>query len=105
MLVLTRKTNEEIIIGHDVRITIVEVAPGRVKIGITAPRHVKVDRAEIHELKKAEQEPAGAQVLPHINRIAEKLPPADTPTVVGAQPAPLPGGIGGVRPVTRRKPR
>ncbi|MEO2087999.1 MAG: carbon storage regulator [Gemmataceae bacterium] len=105
MLVLTRKTNEEIIIGHDIRITIVEVAPGRVKIGITAPRHVKVDRAEIHELKKAEQETVVAQVPPLVNRIAEKLPPADTPTVVGTQPAPLPGAIGGVRPVTRRKPR
>ena len=105
MLVLTRKTNEEIIIGHDVRITIVEVAPGRVKIGITAPRHVKVDRAEIHELKKAEQEPAGAQVPPHVNRIAEKLPAVDTPTVVAPQPAPLPNRIDGVRPLSRRKPR
>lgn len=105
MLVLTRKTNEEIVIGHDVRITIVEVAPGRVKIGITAPRHVKVDRAEIHELKKAEQVPPAAQVPPIVNRIAEKLPAADTPTVVTPQSAPLPNRIDGVRPVTRRKPR
>lgn len=105
MLVLTRKTNEEIVIGHDVRITIVEVAPGRVKIGITAPRHVKVDRAEIHAMKQATDVAAASQPAAVVNRIAEKLPAADTPTVVTPPAAPLANRIDGVRPVTRRKPR
>jgi len=40
MLVLTRKLNESIIIGDDVRITIVEVKGDQIKLGITAPRQV-----------------------------------------------------------------
>jgi carbon storage regulator len=76
MLVLTRKMNEEIIIGSDIRITVVEVAPGRVKLGISAPRHVRVDRAEIHEKKLGEQETAvqQADVPVVVNRVAEMLP-------------------------------
>lgn len=49
MLVLTRQVNEEIIIGDDVRITIVSVSGGQVKIGITAPRGVAVHRKEVYD--------------------------------------------------------
>lgn len=55
MLVLTRKINESIVIGDNVRVTIVEVAPGRVKIGVEAPKSVRVDRSEVHEKKQSEQ--------------------------------------------------
>jgi carbon storage regulator len=79
MLVLTRKVNEEIVIGNDIRITIVEVAPGRVKIGIQAPRSVPVDRGEIHEQKQAE----AVQKPVVVNRIADVLPvTSTTPPVV-----------------------
>lgn len=47
MLVLTRKTGEEIIIGDDIRITVTSIGEGRVKIGISAPPSIKVNRAEI----------------------------------------------------------
>ena len=84
MLVLTRKTNEEIIIGDNIRITIVEVAPGRVKIGVDAPKSVRVDRAEVHEKKMQEAaEATPVAVATVTNRIAEQLPPtADSPTAV-----------------------
>ncbi len=49
MLVLTRRPGESIVIAGDITITIVQVGPGRVKIGIDAPSHVRVDRQEIHE--------------------------------------------------------
>ena len=49
MLVLTRQVNEEIIIGDDIRITIVAVSGGQVKVGITAPKGVAVHRKEVHE--------------------------------------------------------
>ncbi len=47
MLVLTRKTGEEIIIDGDIRITVTSIGEGRVKIGVAAPSHIKVDRAEV----------------------------------------------------------
>lgn len=37
MLVLTRRVGEEIVIGGTVRVTIVSMQNGRVKVGITAP--------------------------------------------------------------------
>ena len=49
MLVLTRRVGEQIVIGDDIRLTIVAITGDRVCIGITAPRETVVDRQEIHE--------------------------------------------------------
>ena len=49
MLVLTRRPNESIVIANNIKITVVSVGPGRVKLGIEAPSNVRVDRQEIHE--------------------------------------------------------
>ncbi|HMD01947.1 MAG TPA: carbon storage regulator CsrA [Candidatus Baltobacteraceae bacterium] len=49
MLVLTRKPNQAIVIGDDVRIVIVSVDRDQVRLGIEAPREVTVHRAEIYE--------------------------------------------------------
>jgi carbon storage regulator len=47
MLVLTRKTGESIILADNIRITVTSCGDGRVKLGVEAPRDVRVDRAEI----------------------------------------------------------
>jgi carbon storage regulator len=47
MLVLARKQNEAIRVGDEVRITVVEIRSGRVRLGIEAPRHVRIRRDEI----------------------------------------------------------
>jgi carbon storage regulator len=50
MLVLSRKRNETIVIGDDIVITVVEILPeGKVKVGIQAPRAVRVDRGEVRD--------------------------------------------------------
>jgi carbon storage regulator len=49
MLVLTRRPGEQIVIDNTIRLTVVSVGPGRVKIGIEAPPHVRIDRSEIHD--------------------------------------------------------
>jgi carbon storage regulator len=49
MLVLSRKLGEELVIGSDIRITVTYIGEGRVKIGIDAPKWVRVDRAEVAE--------------------------------------------------------
>jgi carbon storage regulator len=48
MLVLTRKLGENIRIGDTVKITVLEVRSGQVKLGIEAPPEVKVHREEIY---------------------------------------------------------
>jgi carbon storage regulator len=47
MLVLTRRTGEEIIIGDNIRVRIVAVTGQRIRIGITAPPAVRVMRSEL----------------------------------------------------------
>jgi carbon storage regulator CsrA len=47
MLVLSRKTNEEILIGDDIRIKVTKVSGGKVQLGIVAPRELHVRRAEL----------------------------------------------------------
>ena len=47
MLVLSRKLNQRILIGNDIAIMIVEIRAGVVRIGIDAPKMVKIVRAEL----------------------------------------------------------
>ena len=47
MLVLARKIGQEIVIDQDIRITVVAIQGERVRLGITAPREMVVDRGEI----------------------------------------------------------
>ena len=54
MLVLTRKANEAILIGDDIKITVLSSEADRVKIGIEAPKSLRVYRYET--LKKVVRE-------------------------------------------------
>lgn len=49
MLVLSRKCGEEIVIGEEVRVTVLKIEGSAVKVGIDAPREVRIIRAEIDE--------------------------------------------------------
>ncbi|HZO94441.1 MAG TPA: carbon storage regulator CsrA [Candidatus Baltobacteraceae bacterium] len=49
MLVLSRKLNQAIMIGDDVRIVVVAVDRDTVKLGIEAPRTIPVHRSEVYE--------------------------------------------------------
>ena len=48
MLVLTRRIGEEIVIGGNIRVQVVSVEGNKVRLGITAPRDISVDREEVH---------------------------------------------------------
>lgn len=48
MLVLTRKSNQSIMIGDDIEITVLSVMGDKVRIGIQAPRDVPVFRKEVY---------------------------------------------------------
>ena len=58
MLILTRKTNEKIKIGNDITITIIEVRGEQVKIGVEAPKDVKVFRQEVYNAIQTENRAA-----------------------------------------------
>jgi carbon storage regulator len=52
MLVLTRKSNQTINIGDDIKIKIIEIGNGFVKIGISAPKNLPIYREELYEKLK-----------------------------------------------------
>ncbi len=49
MLVLTRRIGEQIVIDKNIRITVVAVQGNKVRLGITAPPDVLVDRQEVSQ--------------------------------------------------------
>jgi carbon storage regulator len=49
MLVLTRRLGETIVIDGDISITVVGVKGDRIRLGVSAPKDVPVDRQEVHE--------------------------------------------------------
>jgi|TARA_Y100000296_G_C4933952_1_gene138039 carbon storage regulator len=51
MLILSRKTNQRIIIDGNVVITIVEIRGDQVRVGIDAPKSTRVDREEVFNAK------------------------------------------------------
>lgn len=67
MLVLSRQRDETIMIGDDVEITVVDIRGDKVRLGITAPRHIQVHRKEVYDAIKRENEKAA------------KLKPKDLP--------------------------
>ncbi len=71
MLVLSRKPGERILIGSDVKITVIRIGPNSVRIGIDAPGHLNIVREELclndnHAALAgpAESQQPGSQVVP-----------------------------------------
>ena len=63
MLILSRKLNEKIMIGEDISISIIEIRGDQVRLGVSAPKKVKVYRQEVFDAIKAENK-AAAESLP-----------------------------------------
>jgi len=74
MLILSRKINEKIIIGEDISVSIIEIRGDQVRIGVDAPKTVKVFRQEVFEAIKAENKAAAqsAVELPALNIDAKR---------------------------------
>lgn len=49
MLVLTRKSGESILIGHGIRVTVVEIRGRQVQLGVDAPKELMIYREELYE--------------------------------------------------------
>lgn len=62
MLVLTRKLGESIVIGNNVRVTVLELQGKQIRLGIDAPQEVTVHRGEVYERIEAENRAAAEKV-------------------------------------------
>ena len=59
MLVLTRKSNQSIMIGDDIEVSVLAIMGEKVRIGIEAPRSVPVFRKEVYVEIQQDREEAG----------------------------------------------
>lgn len=59
MLVLSRRQSETIVIGDNIRVQVLEISGGRVRLAIAAPPSISVDREEIWERKQLERAALG----------------------------------------------
>jgi carbon storage regulator len=69
MLVLTRKQGESILIDDNIEICIIETGEGAVKIGINAPKNVKILRKEL--IVEVKQE--NIESMKHIEDLLKKI--------------------------------
>jgi carbon storage regulator len=61
VLVLTRQTNQSIMIGDDIVVSVLEIHGDQVRLGIDAPRHISMYREEIWaEVQAANREAAAS---------------------------------------------
>lgn len=58
MLVLTRKTGETLLLGENIEIKIISIEGDQVKIGIEAPKSLKIYRQEVYEAIQQENKTA-----------------------------------------------
>lgn len=61
MLILSRKIDEKIQIGDDITITIIDIHGEQVKIGVEAPKNIKVFRQEVFEAIQKENKAAAVE--------------------------------------------
>jgi carbon storage regulator len=82
VLILTRRVGENVIVGDDITISVIEVRGDAVRIGIQAPQAVSVHREEVYrELQKANQQAAAtddAAIGAMVSELASKQADRDT---------------------------
>jgi carbon storage regulator len=69
MLILSRKVNEKVIIGDDISVSIIEIRGDQVRIGIDAPKKIKVFRQEVFDAIMEQNKAASksVSVIPQVD--------------------------------------
>ena len=76
MLVLTRKSNQSIMIGDDIEVSVLAIMGEKVRIGIEAPRSVPVFRKEVYV--EIQQDREGGANKEEVDEALERLKSPDT---------------------------
>jgi carbon storage regulator len=70
MLVLTRKSNQSIMIGDDIEVSVLSIMGEKVRVGIQAPRNIPVFRKEVY-LEIQQEKAAGSRA--EVDKALENL--------------------------------
>jgi carbon storage regulator len=74
VLVLTRRANQSIMIGHDIVITVLEVRGDQIRLGIRAPRDIDVHREEVFKELQAANRLAASPKQAAIDALGALVP-------------------------------
>ena len=66
MLVLSRKTNESIVINNEITIVVVEIRGDKVRLGVEAPKEDPVHRREVYDAIKKAVDANNAELDSHL---------------------------------------
>jgi carbon storage regulator len=77
LLVLTRKSNQSIMIGDEIEVSVLAIMGEKVRIGIEAPRSIPVFRKEVYLEIQADTSPEEARQ--EVNQALERMKSGDTP--------------------------
>lgn len=67
MLVLSRKINQSIVIGDNIEIMLVDIRGDQIKLGINAPKSVKIFRKEVYEEVENQNREAAKSTIEELN--------------------------------------
>ena len=73
MLVLTRKPGESIVIGSEIRVTVLELQGRQIRLGIEAPSEISVHRGEVYERIREENERAARGDQQELKALSQAL--------------------------------
>ena len=73
MLVLTRKAGESIVIGSEIRVTVLELQGRQIRLGIEAPSDISVHRGEVYERIREENERAAQGDQQELKALSQAL--------------------------------
>ena len=73
ILVLTRKSNQSIMIGDDIEVSVLSIMGEKVRIGIQAPRDIPVFRKEVYLEIQQENVAAGANARAEVDDALKRL--------------------------------
>jgi len=93
MLVLSRKTRDAIVIGHDVRVMVLSIGRDQVRLGISAPPDVEVHREEVYRAIQQANREAATSAVEGLGGLADVLGRS-----TDAGPTPEPGTTGEADP-------
>lgn len=73
MLIISRKSGESFLIDEQIEVFVLDVQNDKVKLGISAPQHIKIIRKELRDTENANLEAAGTQQAVAGSMLAEQL--------------------------------
>ncbi len=76
MLVLTRKLGQSVVIGNNIKVTVLGIGKQQVKLGVEASRNVVVHREEVYKRIKEENKLSSSSIM---NLTSFTKPTASTP--------------------------